>query len=297
MKVPRASAVRAGSRTALTHANPYQPAAARILRVSKLIENTRLFELRFENPTLAADFTYAPGQFVELSILGVGEAPFSLPSPPTRRGSFELAIRKAGHLTNFLFDHVREGHLVGIRGPFGNGFPVERFRGADLLLVAGGLGMVPLRGLLRYLIDLRRQFGRITLLYGSRSPDAVLFRDELETFAKRGDADIRLTVDDTGGEIWSGRTGQVTTLFDDLDVVAASTFAVACGPPRFYSFVLDRLTGFGLAKDRIFLNLERRMECGIGKCGHCAVGYTFTCLHGPVFSYWDAINLPELIHS
>jgi NAD(P)H-flavin reductase len=284
------------ARELATGANPYRPAPARILSITELISDTRLFELRFEDPSLAGSFTYRPGQFVELSILGVGEAPFSLPSSPTRRGTFELGIRRAGVVTSFLFDHTREGDSVGIRGPLGNGFPIDQFDGHDLLLVAGGLGMVPLRGLLQYLVDTRNRYERVTLLYGARSPDRILFRDELERLAQREDAEVLLTVDDAGGEPWEGRCGVVTDLVDEIEVDPTSTFAVACGPPVFYKFLLEKLVDIGLGKNRIFLSLERRMECGIGKCGHCAVGYTFTCLHGPVFSYWDAINLPELIY-
>jgi NAD(P)H-flavin reductase len=252
--------------------------------------------MRFEDPALATAFDFRPGQFVEVSVLGVGEAPFSLPSSPTRRRSFDLGIRRAGSLTGFLFDHLREGDSVGVRGPLGNGFPVDDFRGRDLLLVAGGLGMVPLRGLLQYLVDNRARYGRVILLYGSRRPDRVLFRDELELTQRRGDAEIRLSVDDPNEQEWGGHRGFVTDLIDDVELDPARTCAVACGPPVFYKYVLEKLVAAGLGKDRIFLSLERRMECGIGKCGHCAVGYTFTCLHGPVFSYWDAINLPELIH-
>jgi NAD(P)H-flavin reductase len=284
------------ARELATGPNPYLPAPARILRITELIEETRLFELRFEDPTLAAAFNYRPGQFVELSVLGVGEAPFSLPSSPTRRGTFELGIRRAGVLTGYLFDHIEDGDTVGIRGPLGNGFPIDRFNGANMVLVAGGLGMVPLRGLLHYLVDRRDAFGRLVLVYGSRSPDRILFRDELEHLARRGDAEIWLTVDDPGELRWDGRRGFVTDLIDEIEVDPSTTYAVACGPPVFYKYLLEKLVDAGFGKDRIFLSLERRMECGIGKCGHCAVGYTFTCLHGPVFSYWDAINLPELIY-
>jgi NAD(P)H-flavin reductase len=199
-------------------------------------------------------------------------------------------------LTSYLFDHVREGDEVGIRGPLGNGYPIETFEGANIVLVAGGLGMVPLRGLLQYLVDRRDAFGRVVLVYGSRRPDRVLFRDELELLERRGDAEVLLTVDDPGTAQWNGRQGYVTDLIDEIEIDPADTFAVACGPPVFYKFLLEKLVDAGFGKERIFLNLERRMECGIGKCGHCAVGYTFTCLHGPVFSYWDAINLPELIY-
>lgn len=296
-QLPQAKTVRSSQRVLPTSTNPYAPAPARIMRTVDLVPDIRLFDLRFEDPALAQSFSYRPGQFVELSVLGVGEGPFSLPSTPTRPGHFQLGIRRAGALTDYLFDHVREGDEVGIRGPLGNGFPVESFRGEDVLLVAGGLGMVPLRGLLSYLIDLRQQFGRVILLYGSRSPEQVLFRDELESLRRRGDAEILLTVDATGGQPWGGEVGVVTELLDDVQLDVARTFAIACGPPVFYKFMLERLVDRGFGKNRIYLSLERRMECGIGKCGHCAVGYTFTCLHGPVFSYWDAINLPELIYT
>lgn len=285
-----------GERELGTGANPYQPAPARVMRVQELVADVRLFDLRFSDPGLARRFTWRPGQFVELSVLGVGEAPFSLPSAPTRPGALQLAIRRAGVLTNYLFDHLREGDEVGLRGPLGHGFPVERFVDQDVLLVAGGLGMVPIRGLLQYLIDLRDSFGRVILLYGSRSPEQVLFREELETLVRRRDAEILLSVDGANGQPWRAHEGFVTELIDEIDFDVNRTVAAACGPPVFYRFLLDKLVSMGFGKDRIFLSLERRMECGIGKCGHCAVGYTFTCLHGPVFSYWDALNLPELIY-
>jgi NAD(P)H-flavin reductase len=284
-------------RTLATGPNPYLEAPARVMRMSNVAPDVRFYDLRFTDPVLAESFDYRPGQFVMLSLLGVGEAPFSLPSTPTRRGFFQLAIRRAGSVTGYLFDHVREGDVVGIRGPLGHGFPVDEFAGADMLLVAGGLGIVPLRGLLHYLIDLRHLFGRVILLYGSRRPDQALFLGELQSMARRGDAEVLLSVDSDEGLPWTGNVGVVTELMDHVSVDVSRSFAVACGPPVFYKFMLERLVKTGFGKDRIFLSLERRMECGVGKCGHCAVGYTFTCLHGPVFRYWDALNLPELIYT
>lgn len=297
MKFPETMPVRSAPRKVPTGANPYLPAPARIMRVRQLIQDVRLYDLRFADPDLADSFAFRPGQFVELSILGVGEGPFSLPSSPTRRGIFQLGIRRAGKLTSYLFDRVREGDVVGIRGPFGNGFPIEDFANRDLLLVAGGLGMVPLRGLLQCLVDLRQLFGRIILLYGTREPDTVLFRDELESYGNRGDAEIHLTVEDTQQKPWNGDTGFVTELFDKIELDVSRTVTAACGPPIFYKFMLEKLVGAGFGKDQIYVSLERRMECGVGKCGHCAVGYTFTCLHGPVFTLWDAMKLPELIYT
>jgi NAD(P)H-flavin reductase len=277
--------------------NAYLEAPARIMRFGNVVPDVRLFDLRFVDSDLAARFDFRCGQFVMVSVLGVGEAPFSLASSPTRQGAFQLGIRRAGVLTDYLFDHLREGDLVGVRGPLGNGFPVEKLRGGDVLLVAGGLGIVPVRGLLHYLMDLRPEFGRVILLYGARGPDHVLFDKELRSLARRGDAELHLSVDRDNGLPWTGKVGVVTELLDEVSLDAARTNVVACGPPVFYKFMLERLVEMGFAKDHIFVSLERRMECGVGKCGHCAVGYTFTCLHGPVFSYWDALNLPELIYT
>ena len=295
--IPEPPPVRSARRKLATGTNPFVPAPARIMRVSELTTEIRLYDLRFTDSTLADSFNFRPGQFVELSVLGVGEGPFSLPSSPTRRGVFQLGIRRIGSLTNYLFDHIAEGDEVGIRGPLGNGFPVEMFEGQDVLLVAGGLGMVPLRGLLQYLIDQRDRFGKVMLLYGTRSPEQVLFREELESLSRRGDAQILLSVDGTQGKPWTGRVGVVTELLDLVELDVSRTYAVACGPPVFYKFMLEKLVERGFGRHRIYLSLESRMECGVGKWGHCAVGYTFTCLHGPVFSYWDAINLPELIYT
>jgi len=287
--------IRGSRRHTATGPNPYLPATAHILRTADLGRDVRLYDVRFDDDELARSFSYRPGQFVELSILGVGEAPFSLSSAPTRQGAFQLGIRRVGALTFYLFDHVHEGDPVGIRGPFGNGFPVDRMHDRDVLLIAGGLGIVPIRGMLQYLVDLRTGFRRVTLLYGARTPDEVLFADELEAVGRRGDVEVLLTVDDPAGLRWSGRIGRVTELVPAVRPDAHRSIAIACGPPAFYRSLLDILVDTGFGKDRIFLSLERRMECGVGKCGHCAVGYTFTCLHGPVFSYWDAVNLPELI--
>lgn len=286
---------RGGRRRTVTDPNPYVPAVAHVMRTTDLGDDVRLFDLRFDDPELARTFTFRPGQFVELSVLGVGEGPFSLPSSPTRSGSFQLGIRRVGVLTSYLFDHVGEGSPVGVRGPLGNGFPLERLLDRDVLLVAGGLGIMPIRGLLQYLVDLRSQYRRVTLLYGVRTPDQVLFGDELAALGRRGDVEILVTVEDPAGSRWSGPTGYVTDLVDSVRPDPGRAVAIACGPPAFYRPLLDAVVDRGLGKDRIFLSLERRMECGVGTCGHCAVGYTFTCLHGPVFSYWDAVNLPELI--
>lgn len=274
--------------------NPYQPSLARIARIHRMLPDTRLFQLRFVDERIADTWSHRPGQFVELSVIGTGEAPISISSSPTRRGVLELCVRRAGRVTDALF-RLPTRALVGIRGPYGNGFPVEEMTGQDLLIVAGGLGIAPLRSLLWYALDHREQFGAITLMYGARSPDDMLFRDELLSLADVEALDTLLTVDRDPAGTWPHHVGLLPDLFANVNVDPARTYAAVVGPPVAYKFVLQGLLALRFSKERILLSLERRMKCGIGKCGHCSVGYKYTCIHGPVFTYWDAINLPEVV--
>jgi NAD(P)H-flavin reductase len=182
-----------------------------------------------------------------------------------------------------------------VRGPYGNGFPVAEIEGHDLLLAAGGLGMAPLRSLLWYVLDNRDRFGNVTLMYGARTPADMLFRDELVSLVDRTDMNCLLTVDSDPNATWKNHVGLLPALFDFAHIDATRTFAAVCGPPVVYKFILRRLLDLGFRKDRVLMSLERRMKCGVGKCGHCSIGYKYTCLNGPIFTYWDAINLPEMI--
>jgi sulfhydrogenase subunit gamma (sulfur reductase) len=274
--------------------NPYQPHMARIVRVYKMVPDNYLFTFRFVDDALAASFRHKPGQFVMLSIPGAGEAPISISSSPTRPGVLELCVRRAGRVTNALY-RLKTNDLVGIRGPYGNGFPVEKLAGDDLLLAAGGLGMAPLRSLLWYALDNREKFRNIILMYGSRTPADVLFREELQSLVDRTDMKCLLTVDRDPTGTWKNHIALLPKMFDYAEVDPLRANAAVCGPPIVYKFVLQRLLALGFPKDRILMSLERRMKCGVGKCGHCSVGYKYTCVHGPIFTYWDAINLPEMI--
>lgn len=274
--------------------NPYQPHLARIVRIHPMVPDNYLFQLRFIEEEMVRNFNHSPGQFLELSVIGTGEAPISISSSPTRPGIIELCVRRAGRVTDALY-RLEHNVLVGIRGPYGNGFPIEEIRGNNLLIIAGGLGMAPLRSLLWYALDRRDEFKDVILMYGSRNPDEVLYRNELVSLTNREDLKCLLTVDrdDTGK--WSGYVGLLPTLFDYVDVDPAVTYAAVCGPPVVYKYVLEKLLERNFSKNRILMSLERRMKCGVGKCGHCSVGYKYTCIHGPIFTYWDAINLPEII--
>jgi sulfhydrogenase subunit gamma (sulfur reductase) len=274
--------------------NPYQPHLARIVRVYRMAEDNYLFTLRFLDDGLAQDFRHRPGQFIMLSIPGTGEAPISISSSPSRPGTLELCVRRVGRVTSSLY-RLKTNQVVGIRGPYGNGFPIREITGNDLLLAAGGLGMAPLRSLLWYALDNRDRFTNITLMYGAKTPSDMLFREELVSLVDRPDLTCLLTVDADPTGAWNNYIGLLPKLFDYTEICPPRTYAAVCGPPVVYKFILERLLALGFSKDRILMSLERRMKCGVGKCGHCSVGYKYTCLHGPIFTYWDAINLPEMI--
>jgi sulfhydrogenase subunit gamma (sulfur reductase) len=274
--------------------NPYLPHSARIVRIYRLAERHHLFTLRFLDDQLARDFTHKPGQFIMLSVPGVGEAPISISSSPTRPGVIELCVRCTGRVTEALY-RMKTNDIVGVRGPYGNGYPVELLAGHDILMAAGGLGMAPLRSLLWYALDHRDEFHRIILMYGSKTPAEMLFRDELTALVDRSDIQCLLTVDADPTGAWTNYVGRLPSLFEHVELDPAHTHAAICGPPVVYKFVLQKLLERGFSKDRILMSLERRMKCGVGKCGHCCIGHKYTCLHGPIFTYWDAINLLELI--
>jgi len=275
--------------------NPYTPEPARIVRKYDLTDDVRFFQIRFRDMDRALSFNYKPGQFMMFSIAGVGEAPFSISSTPSRPGLLEFCIRRVGKVTNALFS-LKENDIIGIRGPYGNGFPVEKMEGRDLIIVVGGLGAAPLRSLLLYALDNRDHFGKLYFLYGAKSPKDMLFREEFLALRDRDDLECLLSVDKDEEGNWPCYTGVVTTLFDHIkDIDPENTVATVCGPPVMYKYVIDELLKLDIPKHQIFMTLERRMKCGIGKCGNCAIGYVYTCIEGPVFTYWDVIHMKELI--
>jgi len=274
--------------------NPYQPHMARIVRIHQMVEGNYLFTMRFLDERLVGTFRHQPGQFIMLSVPGAGEMPISISSSPSRPGVLDLCVRRVGRVTSALY-RLRTNDVVGIRGPYGNGYPIPVMKHNDLLVVAGGLGMAPLRSLLWYALDHRDEFNDITLMYGSKRPEEMLFREELMGLVGRADLNCLLTVDADPSGTWKNHVGLLPTLFDHAQIEPLRTYAAVCGPPVVYKFVLRKLLELGFPKNRILMSLERRMKCGVGKCGHCSIGYKYTCLNGPIFTYWDAINLPEMI--
>jgi NAD(P)H-flavin reductase len=226
--------------------------------------------------------------------MGVGEAPFVVTSSPSRSDrTFELCIRRVGDVTNALHRLV-PGDVIGIRGPFGHGFPIGRMRGKDVLFVAGGMGLPPLRSLINQVLDERGAFGRVIILYGTNNPDRILFREELEQWAARDDVEFHMTVDRADGD-WQGNVGVITTLFPKITVNPRNIAAATCGPPIMYRFVLMELLGKGIPEAQITLSLERRMKCGLGKCGHCQINHLTCCQDGPVFTYAQIKGMGEAL--
>ncbi|HSW28385.1 MAG TPA: FAD/NAD(P)-binding protein [Longimicrobiales bacterium] len=267
------------------------PSVATIVGDKSETPDTRTFALRLRDGSDQERFTFKPGQFLELSVFGVGEAPFCLASSPTRKDTVEVTVRRCGRLTDALHT-LGPGDEVGLRGPCGNGFDVEDAVGKDLLFVAGGIGLPPLRGLIWNVLDQRERFGRVTILYGARTPSDLVYKDELKAWEERGDVELRLTVD-RGGAGWTGNVGMVPTLFDKVALSPASTTAYVCGPPIMIKFVVQDLLMRGFAEDRVISTLERMMQCGVGKCNHCCVGHIYLCRDGPVFSFREIKEMWE----
>lgn len=270
----------------------FVPKLATIIKKTPMTERETLFEIALDDQT---ELGHDPGQFVQVSVFGVGEAPISVTSSPTKKGSFELCIRKVGNVTRALH-RMNVGDKIGIRGPFGNGFDVEALKGHDMVFVAGGLGVVPLRSLINYVFDKRDEFGSITILYGCKEPCEVLFADEIKEWEARTDTEQYLTVDMCPENVcWEGNIGVITTLVPNVHFTPQTVCALVVGPPVMYHFVVESLKEMGVPDNHIVVSLERRMKCGVGKCGHCQINNLYVCKDGPVFNYHDIKDVPEAI--
>ncbi len=279
--------------------NIYDTAKCRLLRRYDLSEQDKLFLFRFEDPEIAMNWRYGPGQFVIVSILGLGEVPISICSSARTMGFFELCIRNAGRVTSQIHK-LEPGTLVGIRGPYGNGFPMEQFNNRDLLLVAAGLGMAPLRSVFLYALDNRWEFGNITIINSAKYGKDLLFKKELEAMKDIAIAEnISIVQTVTRDPDFEGLHGRATTHFDKVNVDPNNCAVAMCGPPAMYKGMFEELIARGYDPRYIFVTLERRMKCGVGKCGHCNIGtatsWQYACKDGPVFDYYDITSIPGLI--
>ena len=270
----------------------YVPRLATLIKKQPMTSFETLFEIKLDDNS---ELHHKPGQFVEVSIFGIGEAPISISSPPTKKDTFELCVRKLGNVTTKMHE-LKVGDKVGIRGPFGNGFDSEFLKNKDLLFVAGGLGLAPLRSLFNYVLDNRKDYGQVTLLYGCKEPKELLFSDELTALRNREDVQYKPTVNACPeNEVWSGNIGVITTLIPEINFDPEKTFAIVCGPPIMYKFVIADLKKRNVPDDHIIISLERRMKCGVGKCGHCQMNQIYVCKDGPVFNYSKIKGIPEAL--
>jgi len=272
----------------------YVPDIATITEIKQLSPTEKQFTIAIDNIEKRKQFNFKPGQFVELTVFGLGEAPFSIPSSPNNKDSFQLCIRDIGNVSGALH-RMNEGEKVGIRGPFGNGyFSYEKMRGHDVIIIAGGLGMAPVMSLIKCILEDRASYKRLVIVYGAVSPEYILYKDEIEAWKKRDDIELCITVDnpDKG---WQGGVGTCTNLIPAITCPANESYVVVCGPPVMYKYVIIELEKKCFRPENIFLSLERRMECGVGKCNHCHIGDKLVCVDGPVFSLWEIRNLKEAI--
>ena len=265
----------------------------RITNIVHLTEQEKLFQLRILDPDERNLFRFRPGQFLMLQVPGYGEVPISISSSTSNNEQVELCIRKAGHVTSALFE-AKEGSRVAIRGPFGSSFPMEEMMDKNVILVAGGLGIAPLRAPLFWINDHRDRYRDVHMLYGTKEPSQMLFTYQFEEWEKINHINLHTIVENASPE-WSGKTGMITELFSEITIDPENTYAIVCGPPVMFKFVCNYLDKKGIPMNRMFVSLERRMHCGMGKCCRCMVGSTFTCIDGPVFDYWSVMNLKEAI--
>ncbi|HOW98248.1 MAG TPA: FAD/NAD(P)-binding protein [Kiritimatiellia bacterium] len=269
----------------------YLPEPADVVRAEPMTKMEMFFEFKLSS---GRPLGHMPGQFAEVAIPGIGEAPISISSSPTYRSGFQMVVRNVGNVSAAMH-RLAPGKKVGIRGPFGTQFPVDgAMKGQDLLFVCGGIGLVPVRSAIDYVLHHRKDYGRVTILFGTKSPAERLFVEEAKQWAAQPDTTFLETVD-RGDEHWKGSVGVITTLMPKVKVDPARTVAVICGPPIMYKFVILELDKMGIGKDRIFVSLERHMKCGVGKCGHCQINGLYVCQDGPVFRYTDVAEVREAI--
>jgi sulfhydrogenase subunit gamma (sulfur reductase) len=274
--------------------NPYLPIKTRIEKVIMETEdrNIKSFELSFVNKEDEEKFQYLPGPFAEISIPGKGEAPFGLASSPTEKGLLKFSINRTGLFTEAIHS-LEEGDIIGVRGPLGNNYPIEKFENKNVVIVSGGFAFTTLRSLTKYMIheDNRSRFNNITVIYGARNPGLLLYKDELKEWEKRDDIDLNVTVD-AEAPGWDGRVGFVPTVTKEVAPSSEDSYVIVCGPPIMIKFTIPVLEELGFPPERIILSLEMRMKCGIGICGRCNIGEKYVCKDGPVFTLAQLNELP-----
>jgi sulfhydrogenase subunit gamma (sulfur reductase) len=275
--------------------NPYVPIPVEVAKIITEVDSKdiKTFRFAFVNKEDEEKFKYIPGQFGELSIFGKGESPIGIASSPTQKGYVEFTVQRAGVVTSALHS-MEEGTRMGIRGPLGNSWPIEFLEGKNIVIVGGGFAFTTLRSLINYMTheSNRSRFGKITVVYGARTPGLLLYKDELIEWEKRGDINLNVTVD-KGDATWKGREGFVPAVCKEVAPSSDNAVALICGPPIMIRFTLPVFFELNFSKENIITSLEMRMKCGIGKCGRCNVGSKYVCKDGPVFSLAELDQLTK----
>ncbi|TET42170.1 MAG: hydrogenase [Dehalococcoidia bacterium] len=262
--------------------NPFIPYMATVKDTTDLTTDIKLLSLELDDPAIQGNFHYEPGQFALLSAFEVGESPFALVSLSSRRARLEFAIRRVGTVTAALHD-LEPGAKIGVRGPYGNNFLLEEYEGKSMIIIGGGIGMAPLRPVINTILDSRDEYGDLLIINGARTPKDLVFQPEFDTWAKAPRTRLELTVD-RGDETWTGRVALVPDVVEELHPSPENAIAITCGPPIMIRFTIVRLKLLGFVDNQIVTTLERKMKCGIGKCGRCNVGDKYVCSDGPVFT-------------
>jgi len=268
--------------------NVYLPSIAVIDRIIEETPSVRTLHFNFKEEKLRKKFSFESGQFAELSVFGIGEATFCISSSPTRNDHLECAVNRVGLVTNALH-RLGVGAEIGFRGPYGNSFPLELMRSKNLVFVGGGIGLAPLRSVIWNVLDNRNAYGKINIIYGARTPADLCFKYDLDSWRKDKSIDTAITVD-KGDENWSGTEGFVPAVLEQVAPSAHDAVAIVCGPPVMIRFTFPVLEKLGFTPEQIITTLEKRMKCGIGKCGRCNIGNIYVCRDGPVFTYAQMKN-------
>ncbi len=274
----------------MTGSNPFLPILATVQEVIEETPNIKTFRVSLDDPEVRETFDFKPGQVAQLSVFGVGEATFVINSPPSERDYLQFTVMRVGEVTTKLHE-LRTGDKVGVRGPLGNWFPYEEMKGKDVLLIAGGIGMAPLRTLLLFILENRADYGRVTLLYGCRTPQDMCFKGDIPQWRSQRDVEVILTVDRRAPG-WTEMVGLVPEVLKEIAPSPKGTVAVTCGPPVMIKYTLEALKELGFGDEQIVTTLERRMKCGVGLCGRCNIGSRYVCKDGPVFTLAQLKALP-----
>ncbi|MGA2296939.1 MAG: FAD/NAD(P)-binding protein [FCB group bacterium] len=273
--------------------NIYKPELVEIIDVIDETPDIKTFKLQFKNPEIKNNFAFKAGQFAEYSVFGEGECTFCIASSPTRMDNIECSFKMAGKVTGAM-SRLNVGDTMGLRGPYGNAFPIEEMEGKNIVFIAGGIGLAPVRCIIWNALDMRNKFKDITIIYGARTVQDLVYKRELEDWKAMPDVKTVVTVD-PGGETsdWTGEIGFVPTIVEKVAPSGDNTIAIICGPPIMIKYTFPVMLKLGFKEENIITTLENRMKCGLGKCGRCNIGNVYVCKDGPVFTYAQMKTLPD----